>query len=349
MTNNYRAYLKTHLRNNLKPLLFIVVFSVVLTVALAYTNQKDVLNYYYNDKIRITYYCTIWIPVMILAISCYIAPYMEFAFFKKRRNLDCAYALPISRKEMGRAHYFSGLLTIFLPYTLSYITNTLLMLRYQQEYFFTPLIPHYFLCLLFGICTYSIFVFVFNEANSPGDGIWFIILWSAVFYLVLSAVRNDLFLEFLNKTTWRKITSNSDLAFVFSPLVFISEAFTDRVERPEWYTYTRLFKDDEVIFCLIFWLVVGIAATIAFFKTFGKRRMEKTEEISDSWFGYRILVPVYAVAGMLTFGSSGNGTIILEVIIVILALLGYAIYRRGFHYKKSEIIILSLLLIFLFI
>ncbi len=349
MTNNYRAYLKTHLRNNLKPLLFFVVFSVVLTVALAYTNQKDVLNYYYNDKIRITYYCTIWIPVMILAISCYIAPYMEFAFFKKRRNLDCAYALPVSRKEMGRAHYFSGLLTIFLPYTLSYITNTLLMLRYAQEYSFAPLIPHYLLCLLFGACAYSIFVFVFNEANSPGDGIWFIILWSAVIFLVLSAFTNDLLYDLLSKSTWSKILSTRECAFVVSPLILFSDVFTALVERPEWYTYTRLFKDDELIFCFVFWLVVGIAATIAFFKTFGKRRMEKTEEISDSWFGYRILVPIYAVAGMLTFGSFGSGTIILEVIIVILALLGYAIYRRGFHYKKSEIIILSLLLIFLFI
>ena len=230
MTNNYRAYLKTHLRNNFRPLLFIVIFSVVLTVALAYTDQKYVFFSYSSNTTRITYYCTIWIPVMILAISCYIAPYMEFAFFKKRRNLDCAYALPVSRKEMGRAHYFSGLLTIFLPYTLSYITNTLLMLRYAQEYSFAPLIPHYLLCLLFGACAYSIFVFVFNEANSPGDGIWFIILWSAVIFLVLSAFNNDLFYDLLSKSTRRMISSVRECAFVVSPLIFISETFTDLVE-----------------------------------------------------------------------------------------------------------------------
>ena len=139
------------------------------------------------------------------------------------------------------------------------------------------------------------------------------------------------------------------MSFVFSPLIVISEVFADRVEEFGYYTHTLFWEDDALIFWFIFWLVVGIAAMIAFFKTFGKRRMEKTEEISDSWFGYRILVPVYAVAGMLGFGSSGLGSIVVEVIIVILALLGYAIYRRGFHYKKSEIIILSLLLIFLFI
>ena len=78
--------------------------------------------------------------------------------------------------------------------------------------------------------------------------------------------------------------------------------------------------------------------------------MEKTEDISASWFGYRTLIPVSAVSLMLvvyTEGSTFSTHIIPWFIIELLAVIGYTIYRRGFHYKKSDIIILISLLIFL--
>ena len=75
--------------------------------------------------------------------------------------------------------------------------------------------------------------------------------------------------------------------------------------------------------------------------------MEKTEEISDSYFGFRTLIPTFAITGMLAFAVWDN--IIFWVIIELFAILGYTIYRRGFHYKKSDIAVLCLLAIFLFL
>jgi hypothetical protein len=97
----------------------------------------------------------------------------------------------------------------------------------------------------------------------------------------------------------------------------------------------------------IFWLIAGALSAVGFFLTFGKRRMEKTEEISDSYFGFRTLIPIFGIAGMIAFCMSDM--IIVWVIIELLAILGYTIYRRGFHYKKSDIAILLSLIIFLFI
>jgi hypothetical protein len=48
---------------------------------------------------------------------------------------------------------------------------------------------------------------------------------------------------------------------------------------------------------------------------------------------------------MLIFADSS--LVVLWVMIELLALLGYTIYRRGFHYKKSDIIILASMLIIL--
>jgi hypothetical protein len=97
---------------------------------------------------------------------------------------------------------------------------------------------------------------------------------------------------------------------------------------------------------LIGWIVAGIVAAIEFFVKFGKRPMEKTEEISDSFHGFRTFIPAYAVLGML---SVVEFSVIGWVIIELLAFVGYTIYRRGFHYKKSDLIILASLIIFLFL
>jgi hypothetical protein len=90
--------------------------------------------------------------------------------------------------------------------------------------------------------------------------------------------------------------------------------------------------------------LIGIASGVGFFLSFGKRRMEKTEEISDSFFGYRVLIPYFAVTGII-----GLGTFPMWVAFEVLALIGYTIYRRGLRYKLSDIITLIALGILLFI
>ena len=75
--------------------------------------------------------------------------------------------------------------------------------------------------------------------------------------------------------------------------------------------------------------------------------MEKTEEISDSYFGFRTLIPIYAISAMIL--SESSNYIILWVIFELLTFIGYTIYRRGFHYKKSDVITMCMLLIFLFL
>ena len=90
---------------------------------------------------------------------------------------------------MGAAHYLTGLITLFGAFSASYLINFIIMLSRGENYFnLKPLIPHYFLCLFLGFAMYSVMVFVFNEANTMGDGIWFMVLYSFVFVFVFYAL-----------------------------------------------------------------------------------------------------------------------------------------------------------------
>lgn len=336
---SFKSYFKLHFKANIRPLIYILATVIFLTFLLGIDDQPTT---YYDYDLNMSfpdYKSTLYIPVIFLSILAYVLPVLEFSFFKKRINLDCAYSLPISRRAMGTVHYLTGLITLLGAFTVSYLVNFALLLSRGDGWFnFAPMIAHYLLCLLLGFAMYSLMVFVFNEANTKGDGIWFMILYSFVMVLVVSALSkilddNYLFGDTFCAIPWEFINT---LTSCYEHLVEIHASHK-----------TAFWQTSEYVGWFIFWVAVGIASAVGFFLTFGKRRMEKTEEISNSYFGYRVLIPIYAAGGMFSIRTSQIFT--FWVIIELFAFLGYTIYRRGFHYKRSDIIILLSLLVFLFI
>lgn len=87
------------------------------------------------------------------------------------------------------------------------------------------------------------------------------------------------------------------------------------------------------------WIIVGVACAIGLIYYFGKRRTEKTEEVSNSPFGYMTLIPVYALLCLICI----EGDLIFSLLTLVAAFIGYTIYRRGFRYKPSDIAILVIL------
>ena len=332
----FKTYFAAHVRSNLRPLLYILIITLTLSLMLGLTGQPYEVWDHATETLVKDYNSTLYIPVLFMCILAYVLPVMEFSFFKKRRNLDCAYALPISRRCMGAVHYLFGAMTLLGTFTLSYLLNFALLLTRGATYFnFPPMIAHYFLCVLLGLALYSIMVFAFNEANTKGDGIWFMLLWTFVVALVVLAVE-----ELVSSYSF---FSYEGCAIPWGVIDALTTTYQYIVEMED-LSFAYFWQKPECFVWLFVWCAVGIAAAFGFFLSFGKRRMERTEEISDSFFGFRTLIPVYAVAGMICFGSIEA---ILWVIIEILALLGYTIYRRGFHYKKSDIIFLAAMIIFL--
>ena len=335
----FKSYFCAHGRSNFKPIMYILIIVLAFSFIMGINGQPyEEWNYATEGLVR-DYHATLYIPVLFLCVLCYVLPVMEFSFFKKRRNLDCAYSLPISRRAMGLVHYLSGAITLLVAFTLSYTVNFALLLSRGVEYFnFTPMISHYFLCILLGLAIYSLMVFLFNQANTAGDGIWFMLLSSFILPLTMNAIETV-------ADNWH-IFSTEYCAIPWGTVDLMTTTYQYIVEKGD-LEFATFWQKPGCIVWLVTWLVIGIAAAIASYFTFGKRPMEKTEEISDSFFGFRVLIPAYAITGMLSF--SGLGTVISWVIIELLAFVGYTIYRRGFHYKKSDIIILVAMLIFLFL
>ena len=336
----FKSYFKSHLKQSTKTLIYILIISVVITLLVALTGQVyEDKNYLTGEVESINYYSTIYTPIFLLVVLCYIIPVTEFSFFKKRINLDCAYSLPISRRAMGSVHFLMGLITVIAAFSASYLTNfIMLLIRGAEHYNLAPLLFHYPVSLLLGAAIYSFTVFVFCEANTKGDGIWFIALWTFAPILVFACIEYS--------TSTNLIFDYATCAIHWGALDTFTMNVQYMVEISDavYYSPEEFFSSAEAILWIVGWILVGVMSTVALYRTFGKRRMEKTEEISDSYFGYRTLIPLFAITGNIVFDD-----VVFWIIIEILAVVGYTIYRRGFHYKKSEVALLIGLIQFLFI
>ena len=356
MTAAGKSYFRYHFRSKWKLLLMLIVIALIATSFVSVTQKSEWTSY---DKLRdketvhVSYDSALGTSYFLLLISGFVLPVTEFAIFKKRRNLDCFYGLPISRRQMGVIHYITGLLCMVIPYTFAYLLNFLFMLRYPEGFYYWPLVGYYFISLLIAANAYSINVFLFNRANTTGDGIWFILCWV---FLLPSVVGtwNDISyraVEYLSPTdtdfyeTWEKICEIylQGMGTPWGAISRIENEYAKVIEIQKDASIVKFWGNPTKVLLMTMWLVLGVAAVLGFIFSFGKSRTEKTEEVSASWFGFKLMIPVYASLGVLLADIGG-------IFGPIYAFGGYLIYRKGFHLKLSDwIVIGSLFSLYLFL
>jgi len=336
---NFKQYFRKHLLSNRIFFIVVLAIALVVTVAIGYEQQP---SKYYDRNVQeyyLYYEFSLRTPKDILILLACVIPVVEFSCFKKRSSLDCVYSFPISRRDMGCIHYLTGLIKIFLVFSASYLVNFIQALSHGAEWFnFEYLIPYYFICLFFGFAFYSLMVFAFNEANTVPHGIWYMIAYALVYYVFILALE--------------RITSRSIAAIIlhgpirWGALDFVTVHYQKLIEL---YGdgYLKGWFLDVFIIETVFWGIAGIASTLGFFFRFGKKRTEITGGISDSVFGARTFIPVFSVCVMIAGYTDNN--ILTYIAVQALTLLAYTVYRRGFHYKKSDIAVMCMLLIFFFV
>ncbi len=275
------------------------------------------------------------VPAYIGLYAAMLSAIFSFVRFKQRRNLDMLLAMPISRKSVGRVHYLFGLLTTLAPLLTAYACNiaAVLIKTDIETVDFGWYALHFGVTVLYSLLFYTMYVFVFNEANTVFDGCAFVLLWHNAFYWVMYARAKD-----------------STNARLLSPERFL-ERITRAIEMPaggrnddEFYW---LFRDPEVVAAIFGWVFLGILAGVLFAARFGKRQYERAGEVSNSIFGYNILIPIYTVLGSL-FGYSstpadelGYPLEILSLFVGAFAL--YALFRRGIKFKITDYVTLGVL------
>ena len=264
---------------------------------------------------------------VILGTTSCLIPILESAELKSKRNLDTLFAFPLSRRRLGWAHYFSGLIQLWVIYTVSYLYGFFYLFTQTAWFELSYMLPYYFLSLLLGMALYSFVLFLFNEGNTVLDGVLFCVIYLllSVFFLVSLDLPFDL---------------DSHLVPIFESLDRLTEYFQDLMEINVTF-YNKeviLIKLKENMVKYLLWILIGVASVIGYDRRFQKRRAEWTGDISDSAFGYKTTIPVMGYVLLAEWGY----VLVLALIVWITMLTGYFVYRRSFKLKTSDILVMAL-------
>lgn len=326
----FKRYLFYRIENSALRMLVFSILSIMLT-------QTVLIESIDNVDVQ---YCSsgLYIFAVILGIFASIIPILELSGFKNRRNLDTLYFFPINREKMAIAHYISGFFQVTVIYTATYVSGFVFLASQTDFFALGYMIPYYFLSLLLGLVIYSVFMFIFTQANSVADGVLFCLLWIFVISFVGHTLLDVIYPAIDGEDmigiqgVWRSASRLADWGIVYKPINDLTILYQDAIEinnPAAWNSYIPRIRENSYMFFV--WGVIGLAAAVGFIISFARKGAEKAGEISNSWFGYKLLIPVYGYCIM--FQS------ISIFITIVMMIIGYIIYRRGFKFKKSDIIL----------
>lgn len=339
--SNFLRYLWYRLENGaLRTLIF-----TVLSVIISQTIISDEIRYYDKESIRYVD-SGIYILAVVLGALCTLIPMLENMGFKNRRNLDTLYFFPIKRERMALAHFLAGFIQAVFAYTVTFVIASV-YLDIRTDFFnLVYLLPYYFLSLLLGFVIYAFFSFIFGQANTVADGVIMSILWAFGIGLAMYAIfvlTKSVYLYEYSYAAYESMRSLSNIpqwGIVYAPINNLTVIFQSYIEvnQTSWNEYVYAQRYLSQFYFFIIWGVIGIAATLGYIYTFKKKGAQFAGEVSDSWFGYKLLIPIYGYSLLVMIGSVD----IVTVLVFMMMIIGYIIYRRSFRLKSSDLVVTAL-------
>ena len=238
--------------------------------------------------------------ILYIAALTFAIPILQFEFSKNRRLVDQYYSAPISRQKLLLTNYLIGLLelvVITLVFSLLLIAAVSIKPHaYDMAHFFL-IIPF---LLVSSFITYSLNCFIFHQANTIYDGVIFMGFYAFIFLFAYQTVFSLMPEEFSNyRPDGMTFTPFAYTYFSFSQ--FIMHPIIIENSEPLFNAHRTLAYDWGDIVDGISLFVLAVAAVIGLVFYAPKEKVERAGQISNSWFGYKVINPVliFMMTGML--------------------------------------------------
>ncbi len=256
----------------------------------------------------------IGLALFALGALCFLSPVLTYSFKMNKRGVDAYYALPIKKEKLYLVKTMVGLLLVLVPFTVMYWSGFLtLLFRAENPYAMFWYLPAYFGSALLGICLFGFNAFLYTRANKIADGIVFMLA-----YILFFATLND-YVVAVSNYRW----GNYDGDFItFGGLVHFGEVMNDLILRHENVSLSSL--------TFVVMPILGVAGYALLFILLPYEKGENAEQISDSWFGYKMLIPVYTT--ILLALNSNVFDIIWFCLVTMAAIVATVVYQRKFKF-----------------
>lgn len=294
-----------------------VVLTVVCTLPYVSTlSSMDVVEKVYMETANAS-----WRPanpqltlvfIALLAL-CFLSPVLVFSFKMNKRGVDGFYALPLKREKLYFAKTLTGLALVLVPFTVAYWSGFFTLLCRENTLYQTAwYLPAYFGAVGYGVLLFGFNSFAFTRANKVSDGVAFMLGYAFLFSLIAS------YLEYLKLLDLNIREMESFLSF--GGMMNFCDAMESRV-----CGYTVDFSALSIVVPL----VLGCAGYALLFLLLRYEKGENAEQISESPFGYKALIPLY-LAFAIGCGGLDELTFAAYAVAAVVATI---VYRRKFRFS----------------
>lgn len=298
-----KKYFKYQLKESLIPVIIatvigIVIYSTIISVqGLKPSIGHDPRSYFYLQSLNLGFYGFL---IIILAI---IIPIRQLNYLKDKRLNDLYFSFPVNRTKLLFVNLLIGFLQIITIFTIVYWVGFLVAVINFAPYindvkhfqtFYNPLakgyrfilyIPLYFLIILFSLIPYLCFSFIYSKANNKLDGI---ILY--IMYLVSSML-----IFYLLTITFSYNIASVQFFTPYGPLMSIINLYINAIEGRRMPIVTFSFEYINFSQPLFVYFFATIIATSLLFSHEKDRKNEDINQITNSKFGYVVLIPVTSI------------------------------------------------------
>jgi hypothetical protein len=328
-------YFKYEFKKSLWPIIILTVLG-----ALIYIPTLISADFLINDNGIFKTDTHLGLMGVYLCIACTLVPVYEFAFLMRKRCIDEFYAMPIKRVNIMACKFFSGYVKILISYAFVYFSGMLVVLFKAQNFHMVFYLPFFLYSSLLGLAMYSFNSFIFTRANTTVDGIIFIILYIFMFLLVQTSIIQ------LARDFHYVIKTDLSYVFPYSPMINLITYYSRLIQYGTIDPNLIMMDFNHFSFSTSYtlWSIIGVLSLAGLFCGALFDKAERAEQISDSYFGYRIVIPLYLVMIYYTIQMNPfqNGLyFVIHALILGTGLIGFIIYRRTFKLPFKYWIILS--------
>ncbi len=287
---------------------------------------------------------------VVLAVAAVLIPILENACFKNRRNLDTLFFFPISRLKMASVHFLTGLCELFFIYTVSFLTSYLYLLANTDYFALGYMFPFFFLSFLAGVLIYSFVSFFFSLGNTSLDGILFTILW---FFLLFDLLKFGLIFAkevlAVNINDPLILSHHPGFLFISAPLWNLKDIFSTLIEinrLGEAEIAEQIRRLTGFSYMYLVWGAVAAATAFGYFFQFRKKEAHAAGDISESYFGYKTLIPFYGYTMLFSYADVFPFSSFFTFVAMFVV---YCIYRKSVKLRKQDLILFAVGILPLFI
>ena len=275
-------------------------------------------HYQTGELTTVLHSSEIGLAFFALGALCFLSPVLVYSFKMSKRGVDGYYSLPLKKEKLYLVKTMVGLWLVLVPFTVMYWSGFLTLLcRAENPYDMFWYLPAYFGSVLLGICLFGLNAFLYTRANKIADGIVFMIAYIPLFLMLY---------KYATMAFHLRGRASYENFITFGGLIEFGNAMNGLILRSENVTFSPL--------TFVVMPILGVAGYALLFILLPYEKGENAEQVSDSWFGYKILIPIYtAVLIGLNNGLNNNGlNIIWFCTIAVAAIVATVVYQRKFKF-----------------